>query len=225
MIPIRDRNPARMTPVVNIGLIIANVAVFFYSLSLGQGIERVYLEFGVVPIEVVAAFREYRYLDGILPLFTSMFLHAGWLHLGGNMLYLWIFGDNIEDRLGHAGYLGFYALCGLAAGLLHLILDPESTIPTVGASGAISGVLGAYLVMFPKARVLTVIPVFFFLQVAELPALIVLGFWFVIQFLNGLVSLGYDTAGMGGVAWWAHVGGFVAGVVLIVPMRKLLQHG
>ena len=136
------------------------------------------------------------------------------------MLYLWVFGDNVEDKLGHGRYLSFYLLCGLAATVLHIVLDPHSTIPTVGASGAISGVLAAYLVMFPRARVITVIPIFIFLQFAELPALVVLGFWFVVQFFNGLVSLGFETGGMGGVAWWAHVGGFVAGLVLVLPFRK-----
>jgi membrane associated rhomboid family serine protease len=136
------------------------------------------------------------------------------------MLYLWIFGDNIEDKLGHGRYFAFYVLCGLAAGALHVFIDPMSGIPTVGASGAISGVLGAYLLLFPRARVLTVIPVFVFIQLAELPAVIVLGFWFVIQFFNGLVSFGYETGGMGGVAWWAHIGGFLAGLVLILPFRK-----
>jgi len=225
MIPLRDRNPTRKVPVVNIALIVANIAVYGWSFSHGSGIERIYFQFGVVPSDVVSAFAEYRYVDAILPFFTSMFLHGGLLHLGGNMLYLWIFGDNIEDKLGHMRYLWFYVVCGLAAGLTHLGFDPGSDVPTVGASGAISGVLGAYLVLFPRARVLTVIPVFFFLQIAELSAIFVLGFWFVIQFLNGLVSLGYGVEGSGGVAWWAHIGGFVAGVGIILPFRRTLTHG
>ena len=220
MIPLRDQNPTGRRPYVNIGFIIVNVAVFLYEVSLGAGVEMVFYRFGVVPEQVVTAFSDHRYVDGIVPFMTSMFLHGGWLHVGGNMLYLWIFGDNVEDKLGHLRYFVFYGLCGLSAGVLHVALAPASGVPTVGASGAISGVLGAYLLMFPKARVLTVIPVFIFLQLAELPALFVLGFWFVIQFFNGLVSLGYETGGMGGVAWWAHVGGFVAGIVLIVPFRK-----
>ena len=149
-----------------------------------------------------------------------MFLHGGWLHLGGNMLYLWIFGDNVEDKLGHIRYLAFYIVCGLAASILHVFVDSTSIVPTVGASGAIAGVLGAYLLLFPRARVVTLIPIFVFIQVAELPALLVLGFWFVMQFFNGLMSLGYQTAGMGGVAWWAHIGGFVAGLALVIPLRK-----
>ena len=179
-----------------------------------------FFRYGIVPTDVVTAFSGYQYLDAITPFFTSMFLHGGWLHLAGNMLYLWIFGDNIEDRLGHGRYFAFYVLCGLAAGALHVIMDPLSGIPTVGASGAISGVLGAYLVLFPRARVLTVIPVFVFIQLAELPAIIVLAFWFIIQFFNGLVSFGVETGGSGGVAWWAHIGGFLAGFLLILPFRK-----
>lgn len=224
MIPLRDRNPIRRVPVVNIALIITNIGVYFWGVSLGPGMERIYFQFGVVPSDVVSAFADYRYMDAILPFFTSMFLHAGLLHLGGNMLYLWIFGDNIEDKLGRVRYVSFYLVCGLAAGLTHLGLDPGSNVPTVGASGAISGVLGAYLVMFPRARVLTVIPVFFFLQIAELSAIVVLGFWFVIQFLSGLVPLGHGVESSGGVAWWAHVGGFVAGVALILPFRRTLSH-
>ncbi|HEX9615230.1 MAG TPA: rhomboid family intramembrane serine protease [Bacteroidota bacterium] len=220
MIPLRDHNPTRKRPYVNFGLVLVNILVFLYEVSLGSGVEPVYYKLGVVPRDVMSAFAEYRYVEGIIPFVTLMFLHGGWLHLGGNMLYLWIFGDNVEDKLGHTRYFVFYALCGLAAGILHVVLDPSSGIPTVGASGAISGVLGAYLVMFPRAKVLTLIPVFVFLQVAELPALLVLGFWFVIQFFNGLVSLGYETAGMGGVAWWAHIGGFLAGLLLILPLRK-----
>ncbi|MBM4160902.1 MAG: rhomboid family intramembrane serine protease [Ignavibacteria bacterium] len=221
MIPLKDKNPTHRVPIVNILIIAANVAVFLYEVALGARLEQFFMTFGVVPNEIVGSFTSGQLrLVAIAPLFTSMFLHGGWLHLGGNMLYLWVFGDNVEDKLGHGRYLSFYFLCGLAATVLHIIIDPRSTVPTVGASGAISGVLAAYLVMFPRARVITVIPIFIFLQFAELPALIVLGFWFVVQFFNGLVSLGYETGGMGGVAWWAHVGGFVAGLVLVLPFRK-----
>lgn len=220
MIPIRDINPTRRRPFVNVGLIAVNVAVFLYQVSLGDRVEILFLNYGIVPADVLRAFSGYQYADAVTPFFSSMFLHGGWLHLAGNMLYLWIFGDNIEDKLGHGRFLTFYLLCGLTAGALHVFIDPTSNIPTVGASGAISGVLGAYLLMFPKARVLTVIPVFFFIQLAELPALFVLGFWFVIQFFSGLLSLGAETGGMGGVAWWAHIGGFLAGVVLVIPFRR-----
>ena len=221
MIPLRDKNPTQKTPVVNIMLIVLNAALFLYQVSLGPAVEQFFFEFGVVPHDVVSALSDpSTYIEGILPFFSSMFLHGGWLHLGGNMLYLWIFGDNVEDKLGHGRYILFYLLCGLVAGVAHVVIDVHSEIPTVGASGAISGVLGAYLVMFPKARVVTVIPLFIFLQIAELPALVVLGFWFVMQFFNGLVSLGFETGGMGGVAWWAHIGGFLTGLALVVPFRK-----
>jgi len=220
MIPLRDRNPTRHTPIVNIGIILANIAAFLFQLSRGSQIDSLYYQFGVVPSDVVASFSNFELGAAFLPLFTSMFLHGGWLHIAGNMLYLWIFGDNVEDRLGRFRYLVFYLLCGLSASFLHILIEPGSQVPTVGASGAISGVLAAYLLMFPKARVVTIIPVFLFLQVAELPALMVLGFWFVMQFFSGLVSLSAETSGAGGVAWWAHIGGFVAGLAFIVPFRK-----
>jgi len=220
MIPLRDRNPTRRTPVINIAIIIINVVVFLFQLSLGKEAESLYYQLGVIPRDVVAHFRNMELTSAIIPMFTSMFMHAGWLHLGGNMLYLWIFGDNVEDRVGRFRYVVFYLVCGLAATSAHILIDPSSEIPTVGASGAISGVLAAYLLMFPKARVVTIIPVFLFLQVAELPALIVLGFWFVMQFFSGVVSLGSDSIAAGGVAWWAHIGGFVAGVALVRPFWK-----
>lgn len=221
MIPLKDKNPTHRVPVVTIALIVANIAVFLYEVSLGPELEQFLFTFGVVPNDIVGSFAVGQIrLGALLPLFTSLFVHGGWLHLGGNMLYLWVFGDNVEDKLGRGRYLVFYLVCGLVASLLHVFIDPNSTVPTVGASGAISGILGAYLLMFPRARVITVIPIFVFLQFVELPALLVLGFWFVMQFFNGLISLGYETGGMGGVAWWAHIGGFVAGLVLILPFRK-----
>jgi hypothetical protein len=221
MLPLRDKNPTHRTPVVNIVLIVANIAAFLYEISLGANLERFFLQYGLVPRFFLESLQSFQIVNGsIVPLFTSIFLHGGWLHLGGNMLYLWIFGDNVEDKLGHGRYFIFYIACGVVASLSHIALDPSSAVPTVGASGAISGVLAGYLIMFPKAKIVTVIPIFVFLQVAELPALVVLGFWFVIQFFNGLLSLGYHTAGMGGVAWWAHVGGFIAGLILVIPFRK-----
>jgi membrane associated rhomboid family serine protease len=221
MIPLRDKNPTHRVPFVNITIIVVNVVAFLYELSLGAQLEMFFFQFGIVPQRFVSGLNSIEVVsDSLIPLFSSMFLHGGWLHLGGNMLYLWVFGDNVEDKLGHGRFILFYLLCGIAASVVHVMIEPTSAIPTVGASGAISGVLAAYLLMFPKARVVTVIPIFIFLQIAELPALIVLGFWFVIQFFNGLLSLGYQTAGMGGVAWWAHIGGFVAGAVLVLPLRK-----
>jgi membrane associated rhomboid family serine protease len=222
MIPLKDRNPTHKVPFVTITLIIVNVAAFLYEVSLGEEALRMLFDsYGVVPERFfLALLGEEALSDVMISFFTSMFLHGGVVHLGGNMLYLWVFGDNVEDKLGHGRFLLFYLLCGIAATSLHIFIDPTSPIPTIGASGAISGVLGAYLLMFPGARIITVIPIFVFLQVAELPALIVLGFWFVMQFFNGLLSLGLQTAGMGGVAWWAHIGGFVAGLILVVPFRK-----
>jgi membrane associated rhomboid family serine protease len=151
-----------------------------------------------------------------LTLFTSMFLHGGWLHLLGNMLYLWVFGDNVEAAMGRWRFLLFYLLAGAGAALLQLAVFPRTTVPMVGASGAIAGVLGAYLVLYPWSRVLTVVPLFFFLHLVEIPALILLGLWFIVQFFSGIVDLG----GMGGVAWFAHIGGFLAGVLLVFPLKR-----
>lgn len=221
MIPLRDKNPTRRIPVVTIALIAINILVFLYEVSLGEGLALFFQNFGAVPRSVVSSLTPGQFLPGIvLPLLTATFVHGGWLHLIGNMLYLWVFGDNVEDKLGRSRFLIFYILCGLVASGFHVAVDPTSAVPMVGASGAISGVLGAYILMFPGARVVTLIPVFIFLQVAELPALVVLGFWFVMQFFNGVLSLGFETGGMGGVAWWAHIGGFVSGLVLVFPFRR-----
>jgi membrane associated rhomboid family serine protease len=221
MIPLKDRNPTKLVPFVNVALIAINVVVFAYELAQGEAIGSFIERFAVIPAEITGALEHPSFaLRPFEGLFTSMFLHAGWLHLGGNMLFLWVFGDNIEDKLGHLRYLFFYLICGLISSGVYIYVDPHSAIPTIGASGAISGVLGAYTLLFPKARVLTVIPIFIFLQFVELPALLVLGFWFVLQFFSGLASLGYQAARAGGVAWWAHIGGFVAGLILVLPMRK-----
>ncbi len=218
MIPLRDKNPTRKFPIVTVLLIIINVLMFFYQLSLGNRFDDLFFNYGMIPNKIV-------HLDFanpliILTLLTSIFLHGGWLHLAGNMLYLWVFGDNVEDKMGRMRFLLFYILCGVSASILHIIIEPTSMIPTIGASGSISGVLGAYLLMFPKARVVTLIPIFVFIQITELPAFIILGLWFILQFINGMISLGYETAGMGGVAWWAHIGGFVAGMILLIPFRR-----
>jgi membrane associated rhomboid family serine protease len=221
VIPLKDRNPTRRVPVVTITLIAVNAAVFLYEISLGEGLALFLQRFGAVPASIVHSLNPGGLVPGaLLPILTSMFVHGGWLHLIGNMLYLWVFGDNVEDKLGRPRFLVFYLLCGFTASSLHVVVDPTSATPMVGASGAISGVLGAYLLMFPGARVVTLIPIFVFLQVAELPALVVLGFWFVMQFFNGVLSLGFEAGGMGGVAWWAHVGGFAAGLLFVVPFRR-----
>ncbi len=220
MIPLRDTIPSRRPPVVNVLLIIANVLAFLFELSLGPKLSQFIGVVAAVPAKIVFAFEQGTIsIQNFVPIVTSMFLHGGWLHLGGNMLYLWIFGDNVEDKMGHGRYLAFYLLCGIGATALHIYMEPSSHTPIVGASGAIAGVLGAYFLLFPQSKVLTLVPIWFFLQVVELPALIFIGFWFVMQFFYGIFSLGFEEIG-GGVAWWAHVGGFATGMVLVYPFRK-----
>ena len=223
MIPLRDDIPSRTYPVVNILLIAANVMVFFYQLMLGPQLPVFVREFAVIParyfhnviITPGGGLQEVTASDVTIPLFTSMFLHGGWLHLIGNMLYLWIFGDNVEDRMGHGRYLLFYVLCGMTASAAHIWANANSRVPSLGASGAIAGVLSAYLLLYPRARVVVLLPLWFFLHVTEVPALLFLGFWFVQQFFYGVLSLGIVSAQTGGVAWWAHIGGFIAGAVLV----------
>ncbi len=217
MIPFRDNIPSRSFPLINVSIIIANVLVFFYELSLGgRAFEGFVLRYGIVPAAVVAWPQSHLPLTAVtIPFFTSMFLHGGWLHLIGNMWYLWIFGDNVEDRLGHLTYLAFYLLCGFGAAIVHTVLNAGTTVATIGASGAIAGVLGAYVVSYPFARVLTLLPIFIFIQVIEVPAIIVLGLWFIVQFLSGTASLAITGPTAGGVAWWAHVGGFIIGIILV----------
>jgi membrane associated rhomboid family serine protease len=218
MIPIRDRNPSSTFPIVNVIFIIINVLVFLYEFSLGAEIEAFIYRYGLVPASLFYS-QEAGFFDRIYPFFTSMFLHGGWLHLIGNMLYLYIFGDNVEDRMGHFRYLLFYLITGLTAAFAQIILNVSSTIPMVGASGAISGVLGAYLLFFPKSKILTLVPIFFFLHLVEVPAAILLILWFVIQFFSGVASLAV-TQSSGGVAFWAHIGGFVAGLILSRLFQK-----
>ena len=223
MIPLRDNIPSRTVPFVTYVLVGANVLAFFFELSLGPNLERFIYIFGVVPQKVVfAVFQEPQLIPyALVPFITSQFLHGGWLHLLGNMLFLYIFGDNVEGALGHFRYLFFYLICGVAASLTHFIVNPSSSVPTVGASGAIAGVLGAYFLLFPKARVLTLVPIFFFIQIVEIPAVLFLGLWFLIQFMSGSISLGADSAA--GVAWWAHIGGFAVGAAYIVVKYKKIK--
>lgn len=208
MIPLRDTLPSHATPVVTIGLIVANVLIFLYEMSLDA-----------------YTLNEFVYAYGMVPdrfawsaVLTSMFLHGGWMHLIGNMWFLWIYGDNVEDILGKARYLGFYLLSGAAAVLVQVAIQPDSRIPIIGASGAIAGVMGAYMVKFPHARILTLIPIFFIVTFQEIPAFLILVYWFVIQFFSGVGSIASAHQG-GGVAWFAHIGGFLAGMVLIQFMR------
>ena len=213
MFPLRDENPSHSVPVITRVLIVFNAAAFLYQVMLGASLGPFMYSWGMVPSRITLAVRygEESITGPALTLLTSMFLHGGWLHLVGNMWYLWIFGDNIEDRLGRWRYLLFYLASGLVAALLHYALNPASRVPTVGASGAIAGVLGAYLVTFPRARIVTLVPLFPFFQVMALPAVVVLGLWFVMQFFSGFLSLGFGTGG--GVAWWAHIGGFAFGLI------------
>jgi membrane associated rhomboid family serine protease len=220
MFPLRDENPSRSAPVVTRVLIGLNTLAFLYELMLGRALTPFVLTWAMVPARLTLAARygEESVLRPGLTIFTSMFLHGGWLHLIGNMWYLWIFGDNVEDRLGRFRYLLFYLAAGVVAALLHYAINPASEAPTVGASGAIAGVLGAYLAAYPRARVITLVPFFPFFRVMALPAALVLGFWFVVQFFSGALSLGFGSSG-GGVAWWAHVGGFAFGIVFMWIMN------
>jgi membrane associated rhomboid family serine protease len=208
VIPLRDTIPSETVPFVNLTLIAANAACFFYELSLGSHLPRFIETFGLVPAHV-------HLLGPVVgvTLVTSMFLHSGWLHLIGNMLFLYIFGDNVEDRLGHVRYLVFYLLSGAVAGLAQLYAAQDSSLPMIGASGAIAGVSGAYFLFFPTARVITLVPIFFFVQIIEIPAVIFLLLWFFMQLFYGLATVAVQGGAVGGVAWWAHIGGFVFGLI------------
>jgi membrane associated rhomboid family serine protease len=218
MIPLHDDNPTERPPVFTVLLIVACVLVFLWQLSLGKAQQRAILALGVIPSVLFGEKRlspELALVPPELTILTSMFLHGGWMHLIGNMLYLWVFGNNVEDSMGHLRFLVFYALCGAAAVFAQALPNPASTIPMIGASGAISGVLGAYLLLYPHSRVLVGIPLGFVIHTMRLPALWVLGFWFVLQIVNTLLA----GKAQGGVAWGAHIGGFVAGMALL-PLFK-----
>ena len=224
MIPLRDANPTRRLPIWTVLIVIACVVAFAWELGLMFGGDPTALDdfigtWGVVPADLTAAWGRGEYASReTATLVTSQFLHGGWLHLGGNMLYLWIFGNNVEDRFGRFGFPVFYLLGGVLAGLAQVVIDPTSPIPIIGASGAIAATLGAYLVLFPRARVTTLIFLGFFYQLIHVPAIIVLGFWFVLQLIDGLTSLGVAQTG-GGVAFFAHIGGFVAGAAIAWSVR------
>ena len=226
MIPLRDDQPTFSTPFVNYFLIVLNVVIFLWEYFTGlqsqRALDSFLAVFGVLPQHTLAVLTGHT-SDGlataVLPLFTSMFLHASFLHVAGNMLFLWIFGDNIEDYIGHFSYLVFYLISGVAAGVTHILLNQGSRVPSVGASGAIAGVLGAYFILYPRARVLIWFPPIFLFHV---PAWLMLGYWFVGNFLSGAVTAIAETSQTttGGIAFWAHVGGFVAGVVMINVFRE-----
>ena len=221
MFPLKDNIPAKNFPYVNIGLIVINVIFFVYEMSYGHKIDQIIHTWGFIPARFLAQHAE-NWLSpaGFLPVFSSMFLHANLIHLISNMWMLWIFGDNVEDCMGHGRYLMFFLLCGMASVGAQAISDPYSTIPMVGASGAISGVLGAYFLSYPHARILTLVPIVILFYLIELPAYFFLGLWFVIQFIQGsLYSLNSGQIVGGGIAFWAHVGGFAAGVLFLHVFR------
>ena len=211
MIPLRDVIPSRTTPYVTISLVVVNALVFLYELSLGDQVNEFMFYFGLVPAYFSWA-----------SVLTSMFLHGGFLHVAGNMLYLWIFGDNVEDQMGHGRFLAFYLLCGVAAALGQMLTVPDSRVPMVGASGAIAGVMGAYFILYPHSRVVTLVTLLFFWQIMEIPAIAFLGIWFLMQFLSGVGSIATATSHSpgGGTAFWAHVAGFAAGAIGVWLFRR-----
>jgi len=212
MIPLRDVIPTRTFPALVVGIIGLNALAFLFEQTLSDRQLALFVrEYGVVPAELAWS-----------SVFTSMFLHGGWMHFLGNMLFLWIFGDNIEDRLGHLRFLVFYLLCGAVAAVAHVMSEPGSPIPTIGASGAVAGVMGAYFVLYPQSRILTLLPLFIFWQIIEVPAVVFLGLWFLLQLFSGVGTVLMATQGApaGGIAFWAHVAGFGAGVVLVFAFRR-----
>ena len=223
MIPIRDTIPSRNYPVVTTAIIGINLLVYLMQLSQGGGGDRFVYIYGLVPARYVDPRLSHYFTTGqqLFSLFSFMFLHGGFWHLLGNMWSLWIFGDNVEDRLGPLRYLVFYLACGLASGLSHLILNTGSNVPTIGASGAIAGVMGAYFILYPRAKVLTLVPIIFIPLFFEIPAYFFLGFWFLLQFLNA--TAGHGTAG--GIAWWAHIGGFMFGIIFLKLFQMLPGSG
>ncbi len=219
MIPLHDDNPTERPPIVTVTIIVICVLVFLWEVSLGREMQRAVIALGVIPATLFGKVQlspELAVVPPELTIFTSMFMHGGWMHLIGNMLYLWIFGNNVEDAMGHVRFLVFYLLCGVAAVFAQALPDPDSTVPMVGASGAISGVLGAYLLLYPHARVLVAIPIGFILQTVQIPAGFVLGFWFVMQLFSSMAAAGQQ----GGVAFGAHIGGFIAGMLLVPFFRE-----
>ncbi|MDK2823318.1 MAG: hypothetical protein PWQ67_2198 [Clostridia bacterium] len=212
MIPLRDTVKSRTFPYVNMAIIIVNVLIFFGEISLTQmELTELYYRFGLVPNWFLQTIQSGQ-VEAIIPLTTSTFLHGGWLHIISNMLFLWVFGDNIEDRVGHFSYLIFYLLVGVLGNIAQVLANPESTVPIIGASGAVAGILGAYYISFPRSKILALIPIFFFFTLMEVRSSFFIIFWFILQVFNGIFSLG---AVGNSVAWWAHIGGFLGGFILI----------
>jgi membrane associated rhomboid family serine protease len=228
MLPLRDNIPASRFPAATVTIIVLNVLVFLHELSLGPSLEETLFGYSVIPARYTTpeVALQFSLLDQIIPFFTSMFLHGGWLHLLGNMWILWIFGDNVEDRLGRTRYVLLYLASGVAASLMHIYTNAGSPVPTIGASGAIAGVMGAYFRFYPNAKVETLVPPFIFGPYFVLPAALFLGFWFLLQFFNGFLSLAVGRESFSGVAWWAHVGGFLFGFVvcLFAPRKPIPRY-
>jgi len=217
IIPIHDENPTQTIAWVTISLIIANVLVFIYELSLGNALDIFIKEYTMIPYLVV----QFPSVGTYSTIFTSIFLHGSWIHIIGNMLYLWIFGNNIEDILGHGRFFIFYLLCGLGGAVGHILSNPNSHIPSLGASGAIAGVLAAYLILYPLASIDVAVPIFIFIKIIRLPAIIVIGFWFILQLVSSYTIITSPTIqSSGGVAWFAHIGGFITGFLLILVFPK-----
>jgi len=212
MIPLRDVIPSRTFPAVVVTIIALNAFAFVFEQTLSERELAVFVRvYGVVPLNF-----------SLSAVFTSMFLHGGWMHFLGNMLFLWIFGDNVEDRMGHGRFIVFYLVCGAVAAIAHVMSEPSSPIPTIGASGAVAGVMGAYFVLYPRSRILALLPLFIFWQIIEVPAVLFLGLWFVLQLFSGVGTMLMATQGApaGGIAFWAHVAGFLAGVILVYAFRR-----
>ncbi len=225
MIPIRDTNPSSGTPVVTYMIIASCTVAFLFQLSLGAQLQSYLMKYGLVPAAVFGQQPGLSFggVGKLVPFLSSVFMHGGWLHLIGNMWILNIFGDNVESYLGHARYLLFYLLSGILAGLIHVLTNLGSTVPTIGASGAVAGVMGAYFILYPGARILTFVPIFFFFTLMELPAYVFLGLWFLLQFFSGTFSLFAGAQAFTGIAWWAHIGGFLVGIgllKLLAPPRR-----
>jgi len=221
VIPIGDSPRARRFPWVNLGLILANVIVFVYELSLSPWeLQRFFLEWGAVPVRLTEWLADPSGWRGPATVFTSMFIHGGWMHLIGNMLFLWVFGDNVEDALGHVTYLLFYLAAGVGAVAMQVAVDQGGMVPMVGASGAIAGVLGAYFLLYPTATVAVLVPFFWFFGALPMPAALLIGVWFFLQLFNGIASLGARAVGVNtGIAFWAHIGGFLTGLLLVALLR------
>ncbi|KAF1084463.1 Rhomboid protease GluP [Sporotomaculum syntrophicum] len=224
MIPLRDSTKSPIFPIVNVTLIVLNILIYFWEISIEPYLlNQVYYAFGVVPAEVLnAIYTGAPFTPLLVNFITAIFIHGGWFHVIGNMLFLWVFGDNVEGRLGHFKYLLFYLVVGIAASLAHILSNPFSTVPVVGASGAVAGVLGAYIILFPRSRVLALVPIFIIFTFMEIPAVVFIALWFVLQLFNGVASLGGDAQT---VAYWAHVGGFIMGVLLIKIVTPRVNRG